>query len=325
MPAGLAWKAVYNPDADIGAGEIPFKNYGASAGLLGNVWFIDWRLEYRYYTGVFKPAFYNGGYEASRSQYVSDVIDYLANMSDPRFNALTMGIYGEGGFTLNKICSLDLGYFWPWDASGTIAPEDMQRIFEPFYTKKVMGRSGTGLGMAVVWGTVQDHKGHIQVESREGLGSTFTLLFPATREALRAKTGPLPLETFMGRGEAILVVDDVPEQREIAATILGRLNYRVATAGTCAEAVEFARRNPPDLVVLDMIMEPGPDGLETYRRILQIQPRQRAIIASGYSETDRVREAQRLGAGTYVRKPYLMEKLGLAVRQELDRPSAAGA
>jgi PAS domain S-box-containing protein len=211
------------------------------------------------------------------------------------------------------------------DQGTGIAPEDLQRIFEPFYTKKVMGRSGTGLGMAVVWGTVQDHKGHIHVESREGLGSTFTLLFPATREALRAQTGPLPLEAFMGRGEAILVVDDVPEQREIAATILGRLNYRVATAGTCAEAVEYARRTPPDLVVLDMIMEPGPDGLETYRRILQIQPRQRAIIASGYSETDRVREAQRLGAGTYVRKPYLMEKLGLAVRQELDRPTAAGA
>jgi hypothetical protein len=124
--AGLAWKAVYNPDADIGAGEIPFKNYGASAGLLGKAWIIDWRLEYRYYTGVFKPSFYNGGYEASRSQYVSDVIDYLANMSDPRFNALTMGVYGEGGFTWPKICSLDLGYFWPWDASGTIAPENMQ-------------------------------------------------------------------------------------------------------------------------------------------------------------------------------------------------------
>jgi hypothetical protein len=90
------------------------------------VWCIDWRLEYRYYTGVFKPAFYNGGYEASRSQYVKDVVDYLANISDPRFNALTMGIYGEGGFTWEKICSLDLGYFWPWDASGTIAPEDMQ-------------------------------------------------------------------------------------------------------------------------------------------------------------------------------------------------------
>jgi hypothetical protein len=124
--AGLAWKAVYNPDADIGAGEIPFKNYGVSAGLFGNVWFVDWRLEYRYYTGVFKPAFYNGGYEASRSQYVSDVIDYLANMSDPRFNALTMGVYGEGGFTWNKICNLDIGYFWPWDASGTIPFEDLE-------------------------------------------------------------------------------------------------------------------------------------------------------------------------------------------------------
>jgi two-component system cell cycle sensor histidine kinase/response regulator CckA len=216
---------------------------------------------------------------------------------------------GEGDYAVFQISDQGTG----------IAAEDLNRIFEPFYTKKVMGRSGTGLGMAVVWGTVQDHKGCIHVQSREGIGSTFTLLFPVTREALRTKAGPLPLQAFMGRGETILVVDDIAEQREIAATILGRLNYRVTTAATCAEAVDHTRRHSPDLVVLDMIMEPGPDGLDTYRRILQIQPHQRAIIASGYSETERVREAQRLGAGTYVRKPYLIEKLGLAVRQELDR------
>jgi CheY-like chemotaxis protein len=230
----------------------------------------------------------------------------------------------------DHIAEGDYAVFQISDEGTGIAPKDLNRIFEPFYTKKVMGRSGTGLGMAVVWGTVQDHKGIIHLESREGVGSTFTLLFPVTREAQEAKAGPLPLEAFMGRGEAILVVDDVVEQREIAATILSRLNYRVATAASCAEALEHTRRHPPDLVILDMIMEPGPDGLDTYQRILQVKPHQRAIIASGYSETDRVREAQRLGAGTYVRKPYLIEKLGLAVRQELDRapggkPSAAVA
>ena len=69
-------------------------------------------------------------------------------------------------------------------------------------------------------------------------------------------------------------------------------------------------------------MEPGIDGLETYRGILEINPRQRAIIVSGYSETERVKETQRLGAGAYVQKPYLLEKIGLAVRNELDRPSS---
>jgi len=72
-----------------------------------------------------------------------------------------------------------------------------------------------------------------------------------------------------------------------------------------------------DLVILDMIMDPGIDGLETYIRILESHPNQRAIIASGFSETDRVREAQRMGAGIYVKKPYTLEKLGVAVRKAL--------
>ena len=71
--------------------------------------------------------------------------------------------------------------------------------------------------------------------------------------------------------------------------------------------------------MLDMIMEPGIDGLETYKRILAIRPDTKAIIASGFSETEKVREAQRLGAGAYVKKPYTIEKVGVAIRKELDR------
>jgi CheY-like chemotaxis protein len=203
-----------------------------------------------------------------------------------------------------------------------ISPEDLNRIFEPFYTRKVMGRSGTGLGMAVVWGTVQDHDGYIDVESTVGQGSTFRLYFPATRETLSRVEAPLPIQAYMGKGERILVVDDVKEQREIATSLLGRLNYSVETVESGMEAVEYIKRQPSDLVILDMIMDPGIDGLETYRRMLAIRPNQRAIIASGYSENHRVREAQRLGAGTYVRKPYMLEKIGIAVRRELDRPAA---
>ncbi len=72
-----------------------------------------------------------------------------------------------------------------------------------------------------------------------------------------------------------------------------------------------------DLLILDMIMDPGIDGLDTYKQIIQFHPSQKAIIASGYSETDRVKEAQRLGAGTYVKKPYTIEKIGIAVQAEL--------
>ncbi|MBA4398016.1 MAG: two-component system response regulator, partial [Syntrophus sp. (in: bacteria)] len=85
------------------------------------------------------------------------------------------------------------------------------------------------------------------------------------------------------------------------------------------DAVEYLKRNKTDILVLDMIMAPGIDGLETYQRVLAINPKQKAILVSGFSETERVKEAQKLGAGTYVKKPYIMEKIGVAIREELDR------
>jgi len=205
------------------------------------------------------------------------------------------------------------------DTGAGIAPADLERIFEPFYTKKVMGRSGTGLGLAVVWGTVKDHGGYIDVLSKENKGSAFTLYFPATREDLSKGEQDLSPDEYHGRGESILIVDDVEAQRMLAATILEGLNYRVATAASGEDAVAYLRVNKADLVVLDMIMAPGIDGLETYRRILEIRPRQKAIIVSGFAKTDRVGAAQKLGAGEYVKKPYVIEKLGIAVRKELDR------
>ena len=205
------------------------------------------------------------------------------------------------------------------DTGVGISPEDMERIFDPFYTKKVMGRSGTGLGMTVVWGTVKDHNGYIDVKSTEGEGTTFTLYFPVTRKEINGKEKALPMEDYMGKGESILVVDDVEEQREIASRILKKLGYSVISVSRGQEAVEYLKNNTADLLVLDMIMDPGIDGLETYKQILEFHPKQKAVIASGFSETDRVKEAQRLGAGAYVKKPFLLEKIGVAVRTELDK------
>lgn len=205
------------------------------------------------------------------------------------------------------------------DTGKGIAAADLKHIFEPFYTKKVMGRSGTGLGLSVVWGTVKDHNGYINVESKEGQGTIFTLYFPATRQEISKDGLPASISEYMGDGESILVVDDIEGQRELAALILTKLNYAVATAASGEGAVEYLRTNKADVVVLDMIMDPGLDGLDTYRKILEIRPEQKAIIVSGFSESDRVKAAQSLGAGAYVRKPYVMENLGLAVRKELDR------
>lgn len=205
------------------------------------------------------------------------------------------------------------------DTGEGIRTGDLKRIFEPFYTRKVMGRSGTGLGLAVVWGTVKDHEGYINVESKEGKGTTVTLYFPVSRQDVTPEQACVSAAQFMGNGESILVVDDVKEQRELAASILGKLNYRVATVSSGEEAVEYLKPHPVDLVVLDMIMDPGMDGLDTYSKMIEIRPMQKAIIVSGFSETERVAKAQTLGAGAYVKKPYLLEKLGSAVRKELDQ------
>jgi len=199
-----------------------------------------------------------------------------------------------------------------------IAPNDLFRIFEPFYTRKRMGRSGTGLGMTVVWAAVKDHKGYVDLQSREGEGTRFDIFLPATRDAAVAGDRKAVLEDYTGT-ERILVVDDVPEQREITERMLRKLGYRVASVPSGEAAVDYVQSNPADLLVLDMILEPGIDGLETYRRIISIRPGQKAIIASGFSESERVKALQSLGAGAYIRKPYTLETIGLAVRKELSR------
>jgi len=205
------------------------------------------------------------------------------------------------------------------DSGVGISPEDQERIFEPFYTKKVMGRSGTGLGMSVVWGTVKDHQGYIDLESGSGNGTTFTLYFPATRRERHHSDKRLSIEEYRGHGQSILVIDDIEEQREIASRILIELGYVVETVSDGKKVIEFLRDRSFDLLILDMIMEPGMDGLDTYKGILRINPEQKAIIASGFSETERVKEARRLGAVQYIKKPYTLEKIGEAVRVELDR------
>ena len=200
-----------------------------------------------------------------------------------------------------------------------IAAEELNRIFEPFYTKKVMGRSGTGLGMAVVWGTVQDHRGYIDIESKEGKGTTFYLYLPVTRDRIVEKKSMIPVETYMGEGQTILIVDDVRDQRELALSMLTKLGYSANTVSSGEAALDYLKNNSTALVLLDMIMDPGIDGLDTYRQILKLHPKQKAIIASGFSETKRVKEAQKLGAGQYVKKPYTLENLGLAVNKELKK------
>ena len=199
-----------------------------------------------------------------------------------------------------------------------ITPEDLERIFEPFYTNKVMGRSGTGLGLAVVWNTVQDHEGYINVKSSGG-GTIFDLYFPVTHEKLTGEEQEVPMDEYLGQGEKVLVVDDEDNQREIACLLLDKLGYDAEAVSGGKEAIAYLTKNPVDLVVLDIIMPNGMNGRETYEEIIKICPGQKAIIASGFAKTEDVEATQALGAGKYIKKPYTIEKIGLTVKEELGK------
>ncbi|MEJ2641165.1 MAG: PAS domain S-box protein, partial [Desulfosarcinaceae bacterium] len=236
----------------------------------------------------------------------------------------TRGCYVDAPFTgfetipLGEYTLLEVG-----DTGIGMPPSDLEKIFEPFYTKKVLGRSGTGLGMSVVWGTVKDHEGYIDIATAEGTGTTFSLYFPASRLEIEAQPA-VYIEDYLGNGESILVIDDAKEQRDLAKRMMQRLGYEVFSAGSGEEAVQQVRERSFDLLILDMIMPPGIDGLETYRRILQIAPGQKAVIASGFSQTENVKEARRLGADSYVKKPFTLENIGLAVRKALNPEARTG-
>lgn len=204
--------------------------------------------------------------------------------------------------------------------NGIGIPEDkLSRIFEPFYTSKTMGRSGTGLGMTVVWGTVKDHGGYLDVASSLENGTTITVFLPAD-ETHQNPTTPeksLPHTLLPGNGANILLVDDDREQRLLGDSILTTMGYKIETVASGEEAVAFLKTRTVDLILLDMIMEPGMDGLDTFQAILKIRPDQKVIIVSGYSATDRINEAMKLGVRSYVKKPYGLEELVREVQKVL--------
>lgn len=203
-----------------------------------------------------------------------------------------------------------------FDSGSGITPHDMQHIFEPFYTKKVMGRSGTGLGLAVVWNTMHDHGGIVNV-IRDPNGTIFELYLPAVEEQASNLSTTPNWHSLKGNGEHILVIDDEARQREIAEELLHSLNYKVHVVSSGEEAVRYLASHPADLLIIDMIMDPGINGRVTYERILKIFPDQKAIVASGFAEDEDVRATLALGAGTFVGKPYTLEKIGVAIHKTL--------
>jgi PAS domain S-box-containing protein len=225
---------------------------------------------------------------------------------------------------LKKYESVDQGEYIKVTVADTgngIPLKIQDKIFDPFFTTKEATRQrGSGLGLSVVHGIVKDHKGYIDLESTEGKGTTFSLYFPVCHEEI----AEAEVSKCTGGDEFIMVVDDDKLQVEVSSRIMKKLGYEVvgATSGESALAMMRQLKSEgrlPDLVVLDMIMGSGMGGTETFRRMKEINPKQRAIIVSGYAESAQVGQAQQLGAGAYLRKPVSLEKLAQAIRTELDR------
>lgn len=207
------------------------------------------------------------------------------------------------------------------DTGPGIPLDVMEKVFEPFFTTKLAGtRRGSGLGLSIVQAVVEDHQGYIDLETGEGKGTTFSVYLPATEQTLE----PEEVEILQQGVEQVLVVDDDPLQREVLEAGLSRLGYKVHTVPSGEEALAYLRKNDVDLLLLDMVMPGGLDGAETYKRIKKTRPGQRAILVSGFAETDRVELARSLGAGTYLRKPLSLITLATAVREELSRQGPAG-
>ena len=196
-----------------------------------------------------------------------------------------------------------------------IPEENITHIFEPFYTKKKMGRSGTGLGLAIVWNTIQDHNGEIVVQSNNQ-GTSFNLYFPAINEKeIPNQKTEVGISNLLGDQQKVLVVDDDKYQREIACKILRHLNYEPTSVSSGEEALNYLATNPMPLILLDMLMDPGINGLTTYKRILQQYPEQKVIIVSGYAEEGLIQKSKKLGIKQFLSKPYTIIQLGKAIRK----------
>jgi two-component system cell cycle sensor histidine kinase/response regulator CckA len=206
------------------------------------------------------------------------------------------------------------------DTGTGMISEVRDRIFEPFFTTKAKGQ-GTGLGLSMVYGIIQNHGGMIEVQSHTGIGSTFTVFLPAVASAALngEERSPAP-DSHRGQ-ETILLVDDEEIIRELGIDILEDRGYRVFSASEGREAVRIYRERIRviDLVILDVMM-PGIGGKETYRLLRAINPQVKVLLSSGYSTNGEVGEILKQGVSGFVQKPYREEELAAKIREVLDTP-----
>jgi CheY-like chemotaxis protein len=206
------------------------------------------------------------------------------------------------------------------DTGSGIPSEHLPRILEPFFTTKRSGdRAGTGLGLAIVQRIVKDAGGFIDVRSDVARGTTFTLFFPLEAENVVPVSSPQPLP--VGGSERIRIVDAEAVQLRTAQRILSHLGYSVDTARSGESAIELCAAagedNAFDLLIVDMVMPGGLDGLATIAQIRARRPSQKVLIASGYAP-EHLNEAARQRGLPWLAKPYTPASLAAAVRGTLN-------
>jgi len=203
------------------------------------------------------------------------------------------------------------------DSGCGMDPETLKKIFDPFFTTKGLGQ-GTGLGLAMVYGIVKSHGGHIECISGLCQGTSFKIYFPALDRKPLAENDSREERPKGGR-ETILLVDDEEVIRDVGEATLTRYGYTVLTAADGDIALERYRREQQrvDLVILDLVM-PKMSGKKCLEALIEINPAVRVVVASGYSASEHRAGLIKSGAKGFVGKPYAVNKLLGAIREVLD-------
>jgi len=262
---------------------------------------------------------------ADPGQMEQILLNLAVNAKDAMPNGGKLAIETKNVYLNDEYCRAHLGVKpGPYvllvvsDTGHGMEREVVDHIFEPFYTTKQVGE-GTGLGLALVFGIVKGHGGHVACYSEPGVGTTFRIYLPAiTLE--EAPSMDTTLEMPAGGTETILIVDDEELIGDLGKRILSGAGYTVLMANNGEEALEIYSKKMSDisLVLLDLIM-PGMGGERCLRELLKMAPRARVLVASGYSASGPVKQTLEKGAKGFVSKPFQMKQLLHAVRKVLNK------